>query len=305
MQLVSRLKIDRGGRYPECVSEESQTLIIEWCQQHGPLGVLLSRWEAIRLAEVRNPSGEASQTLFSRGFGREVQSNTLSGDGLDLKPRVFMRDWNDLKLNEEPPRRTWARFFPGTPTRGRDRFQYPRPYTNKFCRLYGEPLSDFCRAAVLLTNAILLLGQKRKPDSLAYSQVLYSLNVLRKPIDSLLDFDDQWNPALRWTSPSLLASFAEMFVQDLMRGQAILICKSCGDPFTAQAYQSLYCGKACGFRQQKRRQRQQFRDLAKLRGQGRGVRQIAAVLKQEPSLIKSRLEKLRKLTGPKRDVTRL
>src|ERR1043165_1185009 len=34
MQLVPKLRIRRGGRYPHCVSAGARQLILDWCQQH-------------------------------------------------------------------------------------------------------------------------------------------------------------------------------------------------------------------------------------------------------------------------------
>jgi hypothetical protein len=49
---------------------------------------------------------------------------------------------------------TWASFFPGLPSRLRIVFDYPRPLTEQFWRIYCEPLETFLRYAVLLFEAL-------------------------------------------------------------------------------------------------------------------------------------------------------
>src|SRR6202043_427008 len=59
MELVHRLEYRPGhGRYPACLTLELQQLILDWCRQHGLLGILLSRWEAIRLNPHRDDRSE-------------------------------------------------------------------------------------------------------------------------------------------------------------------------------------------------------------------------------------------------------
>jgi len=86
---------------------------------------------------------------------------------------------------EEPPSRTWGKFFPSVRFADRDTFPYPRPYTVEFCQLDGEPLTDFCKAAKLLVEAISLAGPKQPEitddPKLAREQALTAINLFRRP----------------------------------------------------------------------------------------------------------------------------
>ena len=138
-------------RHPYGLTPKSQTLILEWCQQHGLLGVLLSRWEAISLAPQHYEKGDRwVQRKYDRGFGQVIQFQETTGDVKDGTATVLIHGLNDLKLKEEPPGETWSRFLPHIEHSKRDTFSYPQPYTLEFCQRYGEPLFDFCKAAKLL-----------------------------------------------------------------------------------------------------------------------------------------------------------
>jgi hypothetical protein len=274
---------------------ETQKLILQWCQQYGPLGVLLSQWEAICLAPLPDEDGRLWQQTYSRGFGNVTQSMKVPVDRGGPKPSsALLRPLNELHLLDERPDKTLGRFFPAIARIERNSYQYPDPYSDEFCSQYAEPLGLFCEAAILLVGAIRQFGRKIPLTSEARearSEAMYTLNVLRKPIDSVLDFDENDQPILRWTSPSLLASFAEMFVQDLLYGRALLLCLECNGPFFSDAYQALYCSKPCCLRYQKRRLRQQMKDAHQLRSEGKGVRQIATALGQEVGIVKGWLQK--------------
>src|SRR5947208_2028330 len=84
MKLVHELEYKPGSRrYPDCLRPESLPRIKQWCQEHGPLGVLLSRWEAITLAAVPRRSGQFVQRRYVRGIGQAVQVIESSGDVAD------------------------------------------------------------------------------------------------------------------------------------------------------------------------------------------------------------------------------
>ena len=207
-----------------------------------------------------------------------------------------MRRLNDLELNIEPPGKTWGRFFPSVRILERDTYRYPLPYSDDFCHLYAERLNHFCDAIRLLANAMRQLGDSppKTPDpKLARRQAVQTLNILRRPVDSVLAFKKDGKAFFRWTSPSLMASLAEMFVQDLAYGRSTLICTSCGLPFVSSAYQALYCSDLCRLKEQKRRLRRQMKEAAALHAQGKGVRQIAAAIEQDVETVKRWLVKAR------------
>ena len=295
MKLVNQLEYIPGRtHYPDCLAEKSQALILEWCLQHGLLGVLLSRWEAIRLAPTEHGVERWSQRSYFRAFGQVVQVQTVTGDVKDRSATVLIHALDDFKLEEETPSSTWSRFFPTVKFSKRDALSYPQPYTAAFSRLYGEPLFDFCKAAQLLVGAISHLGREQPQiegdPKLAREQALHVINALRRPIASVLDFEEQGSVKARRVAPSLLASFAEMFAQDLIYGRVILQCTCCGTPFVSNAYQAQYCSVLCRLRKQKRRLRAQMKHARKLRKEGQNLRQIANTIGQPVVIVRGWLK---------------
>jgi hypothetical protein len=290
MKLVHQLEYLPGLRYPDCLTQKSQALILEWCHQHGLLGVLLSRWEAISLAPRHDEADQWAQRRYFRGFGQVVQVQKTTGDVKDGTATVLIHGLNDLTLVDEPPSKTWGRFFPSIEFSKRDTFSYPRPYTVEFCRLYGEPLFDFCKAAKLLVGAISHLARKQSETKhdprIAREQALDAINLLRRPVASVLDFDESGLVKPHRVAPSLLASFADMFAEDLVYGRPTLQCTCCGTPFVSSAYQARYCSVACRLREQKRRLRAQTKQAKALRAQGQSLRQIAASVGQPLAIVK-------------------
>jgi hypothetical protein len=148
--------------------------------------------------------------------------------------------------------------------------------------LYAERVIDFCRAARLLTGAILHLRRSDHPKvsnpEVARDQALQAINMLRRSVTSVIDLDENENLVTFWESPSLLASFTEMYVQDLLFGRPALTCTCCGAPFVSSAYQARYCSVGCRRRGQKRRVRQQKREAIALHAAGNTEQEIADLL---------------------------
>jgi hypothetical protein len=296
MKLVHGLEYKPGAkRYPDCLTAESLSRITKWCQAHGPLGVLLSRWESIALAPISRKSGDFVQRRYVRGTGQSIQQIESSGDVGRRRPTVVMHELDNVEPKEEPPGRTWHRFFPSVEFSCRDRFQYPIPYSDEFCETYTERVGDFCSAAWFLTGAILHLQRVNRPPvedpELAQKQALQAINLLRRSVTSILDFDDDGRPLTFWEAPSLLASFAEMYVEDLLFGRPAMACSCCRAPFVSSAYQAQFCSLACRYRGQKRRLRQQMKQAKVLRAEKKSVREIAATLGQTREVVAGWLAK--------------
>lgn len=302
MKLVHQLEYLPGHkRYPDCLTQKSQDLILEWCQQYGLLGALLSRWESISLAPQHDDVNHWVQRRFFRGFGQVVQVQETAGDVKDGRGTVLIHGLNDLNLVEESPGKTWSSFFPTVEFSERDTFSYPRPYTEEFCHLYGERLIDFCKAAKLLVGAMLHLSavqpQINGDHRLAKEQALDAINILRRPVSSVLDFEEDGTVKQRHVAPSLLASFADMFAQDLFYGRATLQCTCCGTPFISSNYQAQYCSVLCRLREQKRRLRAQMKQAKELRSQGQSLREIATAVDQPIVIVRGWLAQGRKKPG--------
>jgi hypothetical protein len=297
MKLMHELEYKPGPRrYPERLTPESLSRITKWCEEHGPLGILLSQWEAIRLAPVANASGNFARQVFVRGPGQQIQDSSISEATRTGRARVLLHELIDITPRNERPGQTWGKFFPAVSLGKKDTFQYPIPYSDEFCSLYAERVFDFCQAARLLTGAMLHLQRSTQPPvenpDLARGQALETINLLRRSVSSVLEFDKEENPIAVWESPSLLASFAEMYVQDLMYGRPALTCACCGAPFVSDAYQAQFCSLACRYRGQKRRLRQQMRHAKLMHGAGKSAKQIAAKLDQDPDVVARWLAKL-------------
>jgi len=244
LELVQGMKFHPGPRrFPRCVTEDSQAEILDWCAQHGLLGVLLSYWEAITLAPQRSGSDTSIQHRYLRAQGQIVEDLIISSAQLsETPPSVLIRDLRTFQLVEETPHQTWARFFPSVESEKRNTYAYPLPYSDEFCQLYAEPLFFFCTAARSLAAAITRLGSPSSPgherDLLAQQQAADRINFWRRSLSPVVDVNSQGAFQQYWEAPSLLASFADMAVQDLALDQATLVCQACGLPFVSGGYQA-------------------------------------------------------------------
>ena len=76
-----------------------------------------------------------------------------------------------------------------------------------------------------------------------------------------------------------------MFIQDVVAGARGQYCECCGKLFITQAYQAVYCSRACRLRQQKRNLRASMRRARALYLKGRTVRQISKTLGEAPEMV--------------------
>jgi hypothetical protein len=268
------------------LSQESQSQILAWCGRHGLLGVFLSRWESVTLwpcPDATDPT-LSIQTSYFRSYGGRIVVHQAKGD-LHQASRVFIHPLNDVSITEEKLSDTWHRFFPSVPQRERETYGYPPPYSQAFWELYSEPIYEFWRAARLFSGIVEHLGHpskgiaRRAPasrgnEALAREQAIESVNILRRHVSQVL-VDESEGLRQEWVSPSLLASFAEMFVQDIVAGKRAQYCECCGSQFMTQAYQAHYCGRTCRLRQQKRNLRAHMKQARASYVAGRSIRQIA------------------------------
>ena len=123
-------------------------------------------------------------------------------------------------------------------------------------------------------------------SDLARAQAVDTINFLRRPISAVVEQNSKGALQQAWHTPSLLASFAEMFVQDVAFGRATRLCECCQLPFVSGAYQARYCSPSCRQRQQKRNVRAQAKQAKRLRAKGQTIRQIAAALGQDRDIVR-------------------
>jgi len=294
IRLVGALKADPGTKraYP-VFSAESQSEIVSWCERHGLLGVLLSRWESVTLSP--QPAGRDPrlkiQERYLRSYGVTVGVRQSKGDLAGVSS-VLIRPLHELDLKEEALADTWYRFFPSVPERERETFSYPVPYSQAFWQLYAEPVTEFWRAARLFAGIVEHLGlaaisgarASEGSEALAREQAVELLNLWRKDVSQVL-LDEGEDLRKAWVSPSLLVSFAEMFIQDRVAGAEGKYCECCGHWFISSAYQARYCGTPCRLRQQKRNLRARMKQARASFVAGRTVREIAASLDEAPQIV--------------------
>ena len=292
LRLLEKLRPPKIGRSLD-LSPEDQTLICEWCAKHGLLGILSHRVQAITLPARWQPIVEESSLLqpTSRAYLRTSSDwRTISrahirgtGDGRvegaivgehDLpagcpRPGVIIRKLGHPKWEQEDLDQSWATYFPDVPREQAAEYQYPRPHTEAFWRLYAEPVKEFIAAAARLRDAIEPI-EKRKPvkqlserEGSALIRGLEMLTELTAPVSITVDVDLEGQPFTRWVSPALLSSFAAMAVQDLCFGRHIRECQACRKPFVSDAWQALYCTEQCRWRAQQQRHREQVRKRTK------------------------------------------
>ncbi len=164
--------------------------IVDWCSEHGLLGILPHIAESVYMAprwrrSGRSASNDGEMVPVLPGWQRVSGSwscghRTLSTNekshlgrhGTLVDPAhiseflveginygvVYIRhadaygSHSEIKL--EGLIESWTSFFPDVPSRLRTSFEYPRPLTDEFWRMYSEPLETFLRYAVLLFEAL-------------------------------------------------------------------------------------------------------------------------------------------------------
>jgi hypothetical protein len=297
-RLATALKADPAtkGRILN-VSQESQSQILAWCERHGLLGALLSRWVLVTLAprSTVHDSRLRRQKRYIRLYGTDVGIRRTEGNLDRICSSILIHPLNDLCIQEETLTKTWSNFFPSVPRQDRETYAYPVPYSQAFWEIYSEPVSEFLRAAKLFAGIVEYLGRSAKATSggataseegeaLAREQAIESLNVLRKDVSQVV-VDEGEGLRQEWASPSLLASFAEMLVIDLVAGRRAQYCECCRSPFTTDAYQARYCSPRCRLRQQKRNLRARMKQACASYMKGQSILQISENLGESVEMV--------------------
>ena len=255
-----------------------QQALLSWCSMYGLLGILLHQVHVVHLAPVWNcvrPDAVIDFPRYTRladqwSGGAEARwsqmpndPSTKKGDPLPeqhwppgWRPNVVLRELRTATvIKQEPLTETWACFFPSVPTEHVETHPYPRPLTPEFWKIYAEPITDFIWAALFLKFAIEGLSERSETNWFLQWEARSALNTLIAPVTRQIVAAPNRQLQERWICPSLLASLAEMALQDLRRGVSLLRCLQCGKPFLTDAYQTLYCSERCRWRRQKQTQR--------------------------------------------------
>jgi hypothetical protein len=238
------------------VDHLSVPTLVEWCQMHGLLGVLLHRAQTVTLEpqwkQTRGPGRgrpEVSQNRYERSHsGWSGWRTRLSGPAErlqeELRPSgVLLQGLRRFESMWEPQlSTTWGRFFPAVPREDRNAYAYPMPVSDEFWRLYGEPLDAFQDAAEALRDA--LRDTDAIGDGPRKKRGLQALNALVAPIGpSIVPEGGRFRQ--QWRCPSLLASFAMMALLDLTGQQRVRACEVCGNTFVSAAPRARYCSGRC------------------------------------------------------------
>lgn len=283
------------------VQPDDTPRILEWCNKYGLLGVLLQRVREVRFAprwkRVGLPGAEpdllfpTQRRLIRTATGWRSQDpqwldgwviqdepdreGSLVEEGrrpADMTTGAWVRKLDSFDWQWEPLPKTWARFFPDTPSEDRETREYPLPFTNEFWREYAEPLDQFIAAARTLEIA---LRDLQKPTEIRLGRE--KINALAEDVSLALSFGkDGFRQA--WVAASLLGTLAAMAISDLSGGKRVLRCETCGRPFVSGSPAARYCSPTCRHTAQKRVYRQRIREAKALYDQGMSVEEIAARL---------------------------
>jgi len=275
IELLRELPYYEGGDGdPSALKPSGEELIADWCASNGLLGLLSQRVTLITLAPIEEAGRGSVQSRYIRTTDRGwiATSTTVGGSARTgkapfrrpdppevVEPHAIVTSYEGPETREEPLSISLASFFPAVQTEQAATFAYPLPLSRAFWHTYAEPVRDFIEAAQLLARALRMLDEARfsrekADDPIKLARLgLRRLNRLVTPLSPSLHFVDN-GFRQRWTSPSLLASFAMMALLDL-EGSRVRACFECGRVFVTDAYQTRFCSQAHANRWRKRQSR--------------------------------------------------
>jgi hypothetical protein len=206
MRESSKIVATSGGQLAYEFADPVGSDVLDWCSQHGLLGVLLNmadsvvlpaRWRASptlsSLLWGDPPPCHPSITTYRRvngGWSIGGHTYPFPADDDELERRrhavpgtiVGSTDRHESwpapgvairKLGEEEARfeafgETWSRYFPDVPSGGVEICEYPPPLTDGFWIQYGERVEDFMNAAIHFAQALEWVeqGHRRSLDEL-------------------------------------------------------------------------------------------------------------------------------------------
>ena len=179
-----------------------------------------------------------------------------------LKPREIPKGWPAPSVMLEDVHRgilsvgslkdeVW-RFFPRVSADQAETYQYPLPLGERFWTEYAEPVADFVLGAAEFARAVRNLNARRKATQL---EGLRTLHAMTGAVRVALEPGPKRTYRQVWRSPSLLASFALMLLQDLAEQAPLYQCAVCNTLFTSKSRRAKYCSPKCRNTANKRIQR--------------------------------------------------
>ena len=304
LELASHLRWDSRLR----LEGDGEQRVLDWCGEHGLLGLLLHRVETVILpAEKRFTPGVSASapTPKTTIFERRNRGWTVI-DAVDLptaptKPGVYIRrQLGGFQMTFEPLEKTWGSFFRDVPVRDRPGYQYPAPFTPDFWRQYCEPLGQFVAAAVSFRQAVdtlRKLGARTKPAPAEIMRAESLMHALSLPVRPLL-YQHGKHYGVGWACHSLLAAYAMMAILDLARAR-VLECANptCRKIFVSNTVQARYCGETCRGTVQVRKRRKLQEKALRLAAAGLSCEEIAGKLRKDRALVVQWAEKWRSDLG--------
>ena len=188
-------------KWPHVLDPESEQLLIDWCNDHGLLGLLPHQVESFSPYPRFEPRSDKSKEgwplfLTYRRSGVDWRSERrpwkareyIAGfeEGEDygipnqenwpsyVRPGYFKRSIEPLLLDSweggtvpEFSRfdRSWGQYFPDLEWPGAEDYPFPCPYSPKFWTIYGEPIKFVYKAIRLLARCAEALAEPRRGEA--------------------------------------------------------------------------------------------------------------------------------------------
>jgi predicted RNA-binding Zn ribbon-like protein len=236
------------------LADPTGTELVKWCRRFGLLGLALQQFEMILLRPVK-----AHGVLRQYGHVRRGDRWLTFEGAPEAKAHVLTRaePWPyALPPVVRGPIRWLGEFFPSVPQREQADYQYPCPGTDRFWRLYCEPVAAFTSAVVKLRDAVVGLKDHNERQRWPNDPASALHDVLSTISFTVIRRGNTFEQV--WVFPSLLSSLTMMAVTDVISGKRLSVCENpmCSRYFADASYQTRYCSKTCGWTEQKRRYRQ-------------------------------------------------
>ena len=311
LRLAHMLRDPVTGIVTETLSRRQEDALLEWCRENGLLGILPHQVETVMFPATPTSTADDDQlrgTPLAHGYRRtalgwELETREVGGrratpgapaksnGGVHLRVRlpkrvepnarsggVIMRSLPEDRLEREDLGGTWSQFFSMQDRATATSWPFPSFADAAFWRLYGESVSWFVTAAGLLADAVDMIAQLREADSPTSRETLdamhQQINALAAPAAPALRSSGSGSE-MRWTTPSLLSSYAIMTAIDLAGGADVRRCGVCGSPFITATGWANYCSTTCRKTQNRRVNRKRERLSLELATKGWDVTRIA------------------------------
>ena len=282
LQLCAALYPQGVWRSPFPVARGREQLVLNWCNQHGLLGILLEYTFLLNLHPAHRPRRRGDEPDLELAYVKRGARRFGYGDHLrsltskkSSKPFVILENFADhsklvggfppFDVVTEPLPKTWHLFFPRVPNVKAENYNYPFPYTDEFWWQYGEPLEFFVEFVRFFYEVAARFNPKatggmdfdRETERNVAAHVLSGWT---GRVSNCLDYGEDGLLRQYWLASSLLTTYATMLQLDLLKGGRLGFCTRCQNPFLSNAYQAKYCSPTCRNTVQKRRHRARSSD---------------------------------------------